>query len=151
MHLLSRILSSVVLSLSFAACDGPLVFMAGGELTGTVADPPATWRFAEDAGFAQLETRPADPYSINLAYVQLNGVLYVYAGNTRTSWVEHIEEDPLVRIRVDGTIYPVQAARVTESDEIAEFAVQWANRSVFQRDPEQFDEVWLYRLEARNL
>ena len=122
---------------------------AGGELSGTVADPPARWQFDEASGFAQLETRPGDPYSINLAYVQLGDHLYIYAGNTRTNWVEHIEQDPLVRIGVDGVIYPLRAVRVSDEHELTEFATQWASRSVFQRDPMQFDEVWLYRLEAR--
>ena len=149
MHLVLRTLSLIALSLVLLACDSPLVFMAGGELSGTLADPPATWQFDEEYAFAQLETRPEDPYSINLAYVQLNGHLYIYAGNTRTNWVEHIEQNPLVRIRVDETIYPVHAIRVNDNDEINEFAAQWTNRSVFQRDPKQFDEVWLYRLVAR--
>jgi len=149
MHLVFRTLSLVAFSLGLLACDGPLGFMAGGKLSGTLADSPATWQFDKEYGFAQLETRPKDPYSINLAYVQLNGKLYVYAGNTRTTWVEHIEQNPLIRIRVEETIYPVHAVRINDNDEINEFAAQWANRSVFQRDPKQFDEVWLYRLEAR--
>ena len=131
------------------ACEGPFLVMAGGELSGTVTDAPATWQFEEESGLAQLETRAEDPYSINLAYVQLDGNLYVYAGNTKTSWVQHIEHNPLVRIRVDDLIYPVFAARVDDDDETARFAAQWASRSVFQRDPMQFDEVWLFRLERR--
>lgn len=50
---------------------------------------------------------------------------------------------------MDETIYPVQALRVSDDDEFDAFAVEWASRSMFQRDPKQFDEVWLYRLEAR--
>ncbi len=96
-----------------------------------------------------MESLPEDPYSINLAYLQLDGRLYIYAGNTRTNWVEHIEQSPLVRILVKETIYPVRAVRVTNDEELAEFATQWTSRSMFQRDPMQFDEVWLYRLKAR--
>ena len=145
-----RTLSLATLVMALAACEGPLVFMSGGELSGTVADPPPIWQLDEASGSAQLETRPEDPYSINLAYVQLEGRLYIYAGNTRTNWVGHIEQNPLIRIRVGETIYPVRAVRVNDNDEIAEFALQWSNRSLFQRDPMQFDEVWLYRLEARS-
>ena len=144
MHLVFRALSLLTVSLALAACDDPFILTAGGALSGTVEDPPETWLFEEDSGFAQLETRPDDPYSINLAYVQLDGHLYVYAGNTRTNWVEHIEEDSLVRILVDETIYPVRAVRVTDDGELTKFAAQWSGR-----DPLQFDEVWLYRLEAR--
>jgi hypothetical protein len=123
--------------------------MPGGKLSGTVTAPPAEWQFTEPSQLAQLETRPQDPYSINLVYVQLNDQLYVYAGNTRTTWVQHIEQNPLVRIRIDGTIYPVRAVRVESPQELAGFAAFWANRSFFQRDPMDFDEVWLYRLQAR--
>jgi hypothetical protein len=148
MQLVFRTLSLVTLTMALAACEGPLVFMSGGELSGTVADPPPIWQLDEASGIAQLETRPEDPYSINLAYVQSDGRLYIYAGNTRTNWVGHIEQNPQIRIRVGETIYPVHALRVDDNEEIAEFAVQWSNRSMLQRDPMQFDEIWLYRLEA---
>ena len=149
MHFVFRAVSLAAFSLFLAACDGPTGFMAGGPLTGSEADPPATWQLDEDYGFAELETRPTDPYSINLAYVQLNCHLYIYAGNTRTNWVEHISESPLVRIRIAEQIYPLRAARVTDAGELAAFAERWTSRSAFQRDPLQFDEVWLYRLESR--
>ncbi len=122
--------------------------MPGGTLTGTVAEIPETWTFENDSDLAQLETNPEDPYSINLVYVQIDGNMYVYAGDTRTTWVQHIEKNPLVRLRVGETIYPARAVRVDDEAEMASFAAIWASRSVFQRDPNQFEEVWLYRLEA---
>ncbi len=142
-------LAIVACCLMLTACDGPTLVMAGGELSGAVSEPPAKWQFAEASGLAQLETRPEEPYSINLAYVQLNGQMYVYAGDTRTRWVEHMVENPLVRIRIGDTIYPLRAVRVNDPDELNEFAELWASRSMFQRDPRNFDEVWLYRLESR--
>ncbi len=137
------------LSLLLVVSEGPLFVTSGGQLRGVVEDTPAAWHFDQTTGVAQLETRPKDPYSVNLAYVQLAGRLYVYAGDTRTNWVEHIEQNPFVRIRVDESIYPVRAVRVDDVDELTTFAAQWTSRSTFQRDPMQFDEVWLYRLEAR--
>ena len=123
--------------------------MSGGALSGKVSELPFTWQFDEETGLAQLETRAEDPYSINLAYVQLEGRLYFYAGDTRTNWVKHIEKNPLVRIRVGEMIYPGRAVRVTNDSEINSFAEIWVDGSVFQRDPRNFKEVWLYRLEAR--
>lgn len=79
----------------------------------------------------------------------MGGQLYVYAGDTRTNWVQHIEKNPMVRIRIDEVIYPVRAVRVDDRQELVEFAGQWTSGSMFQRDPLQFDEVWLYRLVAR--
>ncbi len=144
-----RFVFLLALSLSLAACDGPFGITSGGELSGTVEDPPVVWQFEAEAGLAQLETRPEDPYSINLAYVQLDGRLYVYAGDTRTNWVQHIEQNPLVRILIDETLYPVRVVRVSDDEELAAFAAQWTSRGMFQRDPLQFEEVWLYRLETR--
>ena len=149
MQRLTRILSLLAACLALTACDGPTVFMSGGELSGAVSEVPGTWQLEETSALAQLETRPEDPYSINLVYVQMNGDLYIYAGDTRTNWVQHIEVSPLIRLRVGETIYPARAERVTDDEELGEFAAIWASRSLFQRDPMQFDEVWLYRLEAR--
>ena len=142
---------TTLLCLALVACDGPIILMSGGELQGRSAVTPELWTFSEATGLAQLETRPEDPYSVNIAYVQLDGQLYVYAGDTKTRWVEHIDQNPLVRILIEESIYPVQAIRVTDADELAAFATQWSNRSMMQRDPMQFDEVWLYRLEPRTI
>ena len=149
MHSIIRVLLLTACLLMLAACDGPFIFMAGGELSGTVSSVPDTWQLEKDSAVAQLETRPEEPYSINFSYVQLNGRFYVYAGDTRTNWVQHIEQNPLVRVRVDATIYPARAVRVTSDDELTEFAAVWTSLSAFQRNPLSFEEVWLYRLETR--
>ena len=97
----------------------------------------------------QLETRPDDPYSVNIAYTVMEGRLYVNAGDTETRWVQHMSADPRVRLRLDGVIYELRAERVSDPDELAAFARAWTSQSVFRRDPTQLDEVWLYRLVAR--
>ena len=134
---------------TLAACDGPFILAAGGALNGTITEVPDRWDLDEDSAVAQLETRPKEPYSINFTYVQLEGRFYVYAGDTRTNWVNHIELNPLVRVRVQDAIYPARAVRVKRNEELVEFAAVWTNLSVFQRDPMGFEEVWLYRLEER--
>jgi hypothetical protein len=146
---MNRIFIPAVVLLLLAACDGPLPFMAGGELKGKTENAPVTWQLASDSAVAQLETRPGEPYSINLTYVQSDGHFYIYAGDTRTNWVKHIEQNPLVKIRVDGTLYSARAKRVENDEEFKRFAAIWVNLSVFQRDPLAFEEVWLYRLEPR--
>ena len=138
-------------SLILAACNEPFTLAAGGALEGPVAEAPSTWELDKDSALAQLETQPNDPYSINFTYVQLDGRLYAYAGDTRTNWVANIEKDPLVRVRLQNKIYAARAIRVTGSEELNNFASVWTDLSVFQRDPMQFEEVWLYRLEARSV
>lgn len=149
-HISNRLLPCITFCLLVAACEGPTAIMSGGALSGTDTDPPAVWQFAESSALAQLETRPQDPYSINLVYVQIEGELYIYAGDTKTNWVQHIEQTPMIRLRVDETIYPLCAVRVQDRQEFLAFAEEWANRSAFSRDPRQIDEVWLYRLESRD-
>lgn len=149
MRLILKVLSLSACLLMLSACDGPFIFAAGGALSGTVTEVPDRWQLDEDSAVAQLETRPDDPYSVNFTYVQLDGRFYVYAGDTRTNWVKNIEQSPLVRVRVQDAIYPARAVRVTSDEELSEFAAVWANLSAFQRDPMNFEEVWLYRLEQR--
>ena len=149
MRLIFPVLSLSGCLLILLACDGPFILAAGGDLGGTVTEVPDRWQLDDDSAVAQLETRPEDPYSINFTYVQLDGRFYVYAGDTRTNWVKHIEQSPLVRVRVQDSIYPARAIRVMSDEELSDFAVVWANLSVFQRDPMSFEVVWLYRLEER--
>ena len=81
---------------------GPLGLLPGGKLDGEVGPMPASWAFAGASGQVQLETRPDDPYSVNVNYTIVDGRLYVNAGNTETAWVKNIEANPNVRLRMEG-------------------------------------------------
>jgi len=130
-----------------AGCNGPLPFMSGGALHADEERPaPMKWSFDEDFAIAQLETAPDAPYSVNIAYTQIDGRLYIHAGDTRTTWVEHMEENPAVRLRVGDVLYVAEAERVTDPTEITRFARVWTDQSMFHRDPDELEEVWLYRL-----
>lgn len=131
------------------ACNGPLLVIPGGALEGELAPAPSDWSFAGESGTAQLETRPADPYSVNVAYTILAGQPYVNAGDTETQWVKNIAEDPSVRLRIDDALYELRAERVTEEGTVAAFAKAWTSQSMFRRDPTGLDRVFLYRLAPR--
>ena len=135
--------------LSAVACNGPFVLLPGGELDGELASTPSDWTFASGYGTVQLETNPEDPYSVNIAYIVMNGTLYINAGDTETQWVQHIAVNPLVRFRLDGSLYELRAERVNDDAEIAAFGKLWTERSSFLRDPAELGEVWVYRLVAR--
>ena len=139
----------LLLVLSAPACSGPFGLMSGGELTGEVKPVPSDWTFAGDVGTAQLETKPEDPYSVNLAYTLVDGALYINAGDTETQWVQNLTANPRVRLRVEGVLYELRADRVTDPDEIARFARAWTSQSAFRLDPTELEEVWIYRLHAR--
>lgn len=130
------------------ACGGPVVVFPGGALDGPVEPLPPDLAFADDAGTVQLETRPDDPYSVNIACAVVGDALYLSAGDNRAQWVENMEADPRVRLRVHGTVYELTAHRVTEAEEMDRFSEAWLEFS-WARDPRELDEAYVYRLEAR--
>jgi len=134
---------------ALAACGGPWTLLPGGALDGPVKPAPESFAFARDVGTVQLETRPADPYSVNVNCAVVGDGAYVSAGDNRAQWVRNIEADPLVRLRIDGTLYELRARRVTDGAELDAFAEEWM-RNAWARDPRELDEVFVYRLERRS-
>jgi hypothetical protein len=93
----------LALSIPFLlACEGPTAVFPGGELAGPFQPAPASFDFARYAGTVQLETRPEDPYSVNIACAVVGDALFVSAGDNKSRWVENIEANPLVRLRIAG-------------------------------------------------
>jgi hypothetical protein len=146
---------SLLLGLVLAAgigvgCNGPTGVLPGGALSGGVALAPSDWSAVLDYGTCQLETRPADPYSVNIVCTVVEDSVYLNAGNTETKWAVNIAADPAVRVRIDGTLYEMTAERVADDAEIAAFGDAWISQSSFRRDPTELDgEVWIYRLVSR--
>lgn len=103
-------------------CGGPFVLLPGGALEGPTVTTPDTWSFTDAVKTVQLETRPADPYSVNIWLIALDENLYVHAGANRATWVEHIEADPTVRLRVGESIYELAASRVEDQEEFDRFS-----------------------------
>jgi hypothetical protein len=130
-------------------CNGPFGLLPGGGLDGESAAVPEDWAFAGDYGTAQLETRPSDPYSVNVAFTVLDGALYVNAGDTETQWVKNMTADPQVRLRLDGSLYELRAERVNDPEQVRAFGKAWTDQSIFRRDPSDLEVVYLYRLVSR--
>ncbi len=115
-----------------AGCGGPFLVFPGGELSGeVVTEPVDDWSFVDDT-FLDLEVRPSDPYSVELNYVVRDGKLYIDPAEGRR-WLDYIREDPRVRARFGGKVYPLTAVLVGEPGELEGF------------DPDRF----IYRLDAR--
>ena len=107
-----------------------LVF-PGGELRGVVvAEPVEDWSFV-DTAFFELETRPADPYSVQLNYIVRDGRLYIDPSEGKR-WLEHIREDPRVRARFGDRIYPLTAVLVGKPGELEGFD---SDRFIYRLDP----------------
>jgi len=145
----TALLSAALLLTLGAGCSGPFVLAPGGALEGTTTAAPADWAFTDAVSTVQLETNPADPYSVNIWVIALGPHLYVHAGANRSAWVEHMEADPKVRLRVDESIYELAAARVTEQAEFDRFADAYEKK--YDRRPrnESVTDAYLFRLAAR--
>src|SRR5262245_42129652 len=128
---------------------GPLLLLPGGKLDGPVKPAPASFALPGNRDTIQLETRPGDPYSVNVSGAVVDGKLYVSAGDTLSRWARNIEADPLVRARIEGDVYELRARRVTERSELEAFSVVWLSGNTFSRDPLKLGEVWVYNLEPR--
>lgn len=66
-----------------------------------------------------------------------------------TQWVQNMEADSNVRLRIDGVVYELRAERVTDPAEIARFGKAWTSQSSLMRDPSELEQAWVYRLHAR--
>ncbi len=113
------------------ACGGPFFVIPGGELSGeVVSEPVSDWSFVTDR-FVDLETRPADPYSVELNYVVKDGQLYIDPAEGR-SWLEFMRADPRVRVRFGDKIYPLRAVLVGRPGELEGFD---ADRFIYRLAP----------------
>ena len=128
---------------------GPCVMFPGGELDGAATPVPSDWSVSEEVNTIQLETRPEEPYSVNIWTAGVGPYLYVHAGANRSAWVEHIEEDARVRVRIEGNVYALQAVRVDEQEEFDRFSDAYEGKYGIRPRNEKVGEAYLYRLGAR--
>jgi hypothetical protein len=139
----------VLIALSGALACGPLVMIPGGRLSGTVAPVPDDWSFSDDVETVQLETRPDDPYSVNIWGVAVGDEFYVASGKSDNAWATHIAADDRVRLRVDESIYELRAVRDDSADGRERFLAAAKAKYDFEPDPEQTSDATLFKLVAR--
>jgi hypothetical protein len=135
---------------ALAGCGRPFALIPGGALEGPTAPLPASWSFTDAEKTIQLETRPADPYSVNIWVIALGEHLYVHAGTNRSTWVENMEADPRVRLRTGGKIYELAAARVADAAEFARFVEAYELKYGRRPRNENVAEAYLFRLGPRS-
>ena len=115
-----RTIASLLLMLPIGCVGGPFMVFPGGALSGEVVTQPVSdWSFADDL-FVDLEVRPSDPYSVVLNYVIQDGKLYIDPAEGRT-WFDYLREDPRVRVRFDGKVYPCTAVLAGKPGELEDF------------------------------
>ena len=148
MHVIAHRLISFAICFAVLAC-GPTLVIPGGELSGTREPAPSDWTWTDDVSTIQLETRPEDPYSVNIWVVAKGDTLYVHAGKNRSALVENMEADPAVRVRVGERIFELTASRVEDQAEFDAFADGYEKKYSTRPRNENVDEAYLFRLAPR--
>ncbi len=118
-----QIRMALVLGLVLAFACGPI---PGGALSGERAVVPADWStaLAGDRALCEIESRPANPHSIQLECFLYQGSLYAQSHRWAlsswwpvTSWAAIWLEHPDVLVRIGNEIYPLTATPVTDAAE----------------------------------
>ena len=136
----------LVAAASSTGC-GPIVLIPGGELSGEVVAAPHDWKFTDAIDTVQLETRPHDPYSVNVWAVAVGDELFVATGET--AWAAHLAQDPRVRLRVDGKIYELRATRSDSAADRDAVLAAMRRKYDFEPDPGETSDAAIYRLAPR--
>ena len=138
----------VALALLCAGC-GPLVLFPGGRLSGNVKPAPTDWSFAADVEVIQIETRPDDPYSVNLWGVSHDDTFYVMSGDPESGWAANLLADPRLRLKVCDDLYEMRATPVEDAATRAAVLAAVEAKYDFVPPPEQVEEGLLFALSPR--
>ena len=138
---------ALLCTLFLSACGSPIGPIAGGSLEGEVMPWPTDWSIAEDCENVLLETNPAKPYSVTIWGVGDQQNFYVAAGKYSNRWAQNIDQNPEVRLDVDGKLYAARAQRVAvEGVEFEKIRQAFVAKYDFDPDPDFKTEGALYRL-----
>jgi hypothetical protein len=140
---------ALMLAAPIAGCGDPLLILPGKALEGSTIAAPESWSFTDAVDTVQLETLPGEPYSVNIWVIALDENLYVHAGANRSTWVENMEADPNVRLRVKDSIYELLASRVEDQGEFDRFSDAYEQKYGRRPRNEDVTEAYLFRLERR--
>ena len=137
----------VCLSLLIAGCL-PLGPLPGGRLSGTPTPPPPDWASVPDYRTVQLETRPSDPYSINV-WGFGSGPYFYIACRPTSGWLPYIQADPNVRLRIHDAVYELRAQRTESPADFDRYVDAMKARYDWAPSDEDRATAWLLRLEPR--
>ena len=132
-------------------CGEPMMMLPGGALSGTLEPPPSDWKFSDVTKVVQLETRPDDPYSVNIWGVAVGHRFLIGSGSgMENAWARHIDEDPNVRLRVGTSLYELRAVMSKDPTDRERF-LEAVTKKYDEFDPEEerSSESVIYQLEPR--
>ena len=120
----------------FTRSTTPFIGFPGGALEGEPREVPGDWDWTKDFGTIQLETRPGvDPYSVNLWGVGIGPHFYVGTSPEGTGWSNNLDADDNVRLLVGTDLFTLQAARVSDAQEMRRVVKAYAVK--YESDPEE--------------
>jgi len=137
--------------LAVTAC-GPVGPIPSGTLSGDLVDAPvADWSFTDEVKNVQVETNPADPYSVNVWCIAHDGALYVAAGRgLESTWAQNLVDDQNMRVRIEGRLYERKAVRIEDAVEIEQVVQKLVVKYDYNLpDPEEREDAVLFRLDPR--
>ena len=137
---------TVLLCSLLSGCSADFIPFSGGKLQGEEMEVPADWEMLRAIDVIELETNPAEPYSVKLWIIAIDSVLYIHAGANRATWVEHIEVDSTVRLKVGDAIYQLSAARVGSQAEFDRFSDTYETKYGSRPRNEDVAQAYLFRL-----
>jgi hypothetical protein len=145
---LRRVLPLLSLLL-LCGCSEPFIVLAGDRLEGEVKDPPTDWTDLNAVEVVQLETHPEEPYSVNIWMVGIGPDIYVATGPDETNWTVNIAENADVRLRVDGTVYELEATRVSDTRERLGVADAYVEKYGLNPEDNWVQDGQVFRLDRR--
>lgn len=139
-----------VLALGFLLGCGPLAWIPGGELSGAPKPAPSDWGFSDTVETVQLETRPDNPYSVNIWGVGIGSRFYVAASSRESTWAENIAADRRVRLRAGADLFELRAIATEDPGEVDAFVAALERKYDYEFGPElRGGKAVLFRLEPR--
>ncbi len=146
------VIAVVLAAVLYSFRRDPIRMISGKQLTGSEAPYPGDWGFSDEHPLIAVEVRPDDPHSVTTICFVHDGVLHVPAQNgSEKEWPAMLLDDPRVRVKIGGTIYPGRAIRVVTDDPspyLASAAKKYA-ALVGDGTAEPPQDVWLFRIEPR--
>jgi hypothetical protein len=67
---------------------------------------------------------------------------------TERAWVRNVLDDPNVRLRIDGTVYPLRAVKVEDPNEVATVRAMLLEKYDVEVD-EHVEQGWIFRMDPR--
>jgi hypothetical protein len=142
-----RILIVVILATILVGCSEPRSMIPGGQLSGEVFAVPPSW--VDVPGTIQVETRPSDPYSINIWGVGIGQHLYIATSDSGTTWSDFINADSDVRARVGSSLYELSATSIIDPAERSRVAAAYVSKFELDKDDNWVDSGLIFRLDRR--